>query len=58
MQEVSGADDKVHFLILGFFILMHLPIVIPRFHLYFEDIKREYEDCVRAVESASFTPLY
>ena len=23
MQEVSGADDKVHFLILGFFILMH-----------------------------------
>ena len=27
--DIHGPDDKVHFLILGFFILMHLAIVIP-----------------------------
>ena len=59
MQEVSGADNKVHFLILGFFILTHQAI-IPRFHLYFEDMnlrKKRIRDRIRVVESASFTPL-
>ena len=38
MQEVSGADNITHFLILGFFILTHQAIVISRLHLYFKDM--------------------
>ena len=59
---VSGVGDRVHSLILGFFIPTHPAIAILRLLLCFENMhelekKRGYGDRVRAVESASFTPL-
>ena len=60
MQLVSGVGDRVHSLILGFFIPMHPPIAILRLLLCFKKMnlkKRGYGDRVHAVESASITPL-
>ena len=62
MQEVSGADDKVHaFCDIRVFHPNAPSYCCIQIHLYFEDInlrkKREFGNRIRAVESASFTPL-
>ena len=36
MQGASGVNDRVDFLMLGFFILTHLAIVLPQLHPCFE----------------------
>ena len=57
-----GGDDRVPFLMLGFFTQMHLRSYhnsnIPSIYRRHEQAKkREYGDRVREVELASFTPL-
>ena len=49
VQEVSGADDKVHFLILGFFILTHQAIIVSRLHPYFEDMNLRKKENMETV---------
>ena len=49
MQEVSGVDVKVHFLILGFFIPTHLVIVVPRLHPCFEDMNLRKSESMETV---------
>ena len=50
MQGASGVDDRVHFLMLGFFIPTHLAVVLPQLHPSSEDMnlrkKQEYGDRV------------
>ena len=62
MQGASGAGDKVHCLMLGFFIQTHRASyhqaqVASLFHRHELEKRREYGDRTRVIDGESFTPL-
>ena len=58
MQGVFGVSDRVHSLILGFFIPTHPAIAILRLLLCFENINLKKEDMEIVSVLSSLLPLH